>query len=169
MSILNPEHLIEQADRLIAAPSAGPPRQVDLRRAISAAYYALFHLTLTALADEMVGTSRRGTLRYGLLHRSADHRAIKDLCVAISKATPPQKYTIYLLVHRFGRDLLAFVEAFTELQDKRLQADYDVTARFFTVDARSAIATARSGIMRFKASDPAEMRMFLTLLLCPPR
>ena len=151
MSILNPEHLIEQADRLIAAPSAGPPRQVDLRRAISAAYYALFHLTLTALADEMVGTSRRGTLRYGLLHRSVDHRAIKDLCVAISKATPPQKYAIYLPVHRFGRDLLAFAEAFTELQDKRLQADYDVTARFLTVDARSAIATARSGLMRFKA------------------
>jgi hypothetical protein len=42
MAILNPEHLLQQAERLIQPPPAGPPRQVDLRRAISGAYYDAF-------------------------------------------------------------------------------------------------------------------------------
>jgi hypothetical protein len=50
VTILNPDHLLEQADKLISPPAAGPPRQVDLRRAISSAYYGLFHSCLTAAA-----------------------------------------------------------------------------------------------------------------------
>jgi len=54
VATLNPDHLFEQAERLVAPPPAGPPRQVDLRRAISAAYYGLFHFCLIAAADEFV-------------------------------------------------------------------------------------------------------------------
>jgi hypothetical protein len=39
LAILNPEHLFEQAEKLVIPPPAGPPRQVDIRRAVSAAYY----------------------------------------------------------------------------------------------------------------------------------
>jgi hypothetical protein len=50
MATLNPDHLLAQAERLIRAPPAGPPLQVDVRRAISAAYYSVFHAVLTAAA-----------------------------------------------------------------------------------------------------------------------
>lgn len=169
MPILNPSHLFDQAEKLISAPVAGPLRQVDIRRAISASYYALFHLTLTALADEIVGVSQRGTSRYGLIHRGIDHRAIKDLCTVIAKATPPSKYSSYIPVSGFGQDILVFADAFVDLQERRHRADYDVAARYRMLDARIAIATGRSGMARFRISDPAEKRMFLTLLLCPPR
>lgn len=39
MVILNPEHLLEQAERLIEPPAAGPPRQVDVRRAVAIAMW----------------------------------------------------------------------------------------------------------------------------------
>src|SRR3954454_4175598 len=39
LAILNPEHLFQQAEQLILPPAAGPPRQVNIRRAISAAYF----------------------------------------------------------------------------------------------------------------------------------
>jgi hypothetical protein len=52
VTILNPDHLFDQADRLIVS-TAGPPRQVDLRRAISAAYYGVFHIVATAVADQL--------------------------------------------------------------------------------------------------------------------
>jgi hypothetical protein len=52
MAILNPKHLLDQAARLIIPPPAGPPRQVDVRRAISSAYYGAFHATLIAAASE---------------------------------------------------------------------------------------------------------------------
>lgn len=169
MPILNPDHLLEQADRLVAAPPAGPPRQVDLRRAISSAYYALFHLTLTALADEVVGTAHRNTLRYALVHRGVDHRAIKDLCLALSKSPPPTKYAAFAPAGLFGRDFLVFAGAFTALQGERHRADYDVGARYRTSNARSAIAQSRSGLAAFRNMPAPEKRMFLTLLLCPPR
>jgi uncharacterized protein (UPF0332 family) len=54
VAILNPDQLFEQAEKLIAIP-AGRPRQVDIRRAISSAYYAIFHAIITAAADQFVG------------------------------------------------------------------------------------------------------------------
>ena len=169
MPILSPIHLFEQADKLVEAPPAGPPRQVDLRRALSSSYCAIFHLTLTALADEFVGAAHRSTHRYALMHRSVDHRAIKDLCSVISQGKPPAKYVPYLPANGFGRQLLTFASAFIDLQDKRHRADYDVSARYRTLDARLAITTGRSALVDFAGADAAERRMFLTLLLCRPR
>lgn len=169
MPILNPNHLFEQADKLIAAPASGPPRQVDLRRAVSSAYYALFHLTATALADEFVGAAHRGSSRYDLVHRSVDHRAVKDLCLTAAKTSPPPKYVPYVSPKGFGRDMLIYADAVVELQVKRHQADYAVMERYRTRDAVAAIAKGRTGMARFRAADPNERRQFLTLLLCPPR
>lgn len=169
MPILNPNHLFEQADKMIAAPASGPPLQVDLRRAISSAYYALFHLTATALADEFVGAAHRGSSRYDLVHRSVDHRAIKDLCLIAAKTSPPPKYVPYVSLKGFGRDILIFAEAVVELQVRRHQADYAVMERYRTRDAMSAVEKGRTGMERFRAADPSDRRLFLTLLLCPPR
>jgi len=65
LAILNPEHLFEQAENLVAPPEAGPPRQVDVRRAISAAYYGVFHATAAAAPDQFVGVTKRATSQYG--------------------------------------------------------------------------------------------------------
>ena len=61
MPILNAEHLLDQAARLIVSPQPGPPRQVDIRRSISAAYYGLFHALLTAAADSVASRAQRGS------------------------------------------------------------------------------------------------------------
>ena len=165
MPTLNPDRLLEQADRLISAPPPGPPRQVDLRRAISAAYYSLFHLTLTELADEFVGALHRDTSRDALVHRSVDHRAIEDLCLTISKNPPPGIHAAVVPRSGFGHDLLAFA-AFVALQTERHRADYDVSARCRTLDARVAIARGRVAVAAFRNPGAAERRM---MLLCPPR
>lgn len=169
MPILNPDHLLEQAERLVAAPPAGPPRQVDLRRAVSSAYYALFHATLTALADEVVGVLHQNTLRYALVHRSVDHRAIKELCLTLSKRAPPAKYAPFAPAGFFGRDFLVFAGTFAALQEERHRADYDVGARYRMSNARAAIAQSRSGLAAFRNLPAPQKKMFLTLLLCPPR
>ena len=97
---MNPEHLFEQAESLIQAPAAGRPRQVDLRRAISAAYYALFHAILAAAADLVIGTTRRSTVLYELVYRSIDHRALKDLCTESNKTDLNEKIcTLSFLIH----------------------------------------------------------------------
>jgi hypothetical protein len=169
MAILNPDHLLDQADRLVAAPTAGPPRQVDLRRAISSAYYSLFHATLIALADEFVGVSQRTTGRYVLVYRSVDHRTLKDICSEISRPKPSQKFAPYFPPNGFGPNIEAFALAAKDLQEKRHRADYNPEPRFKTSDAKLAIRTARTAISRFAGANAEARKGFLTLLLCPPR
>jgi len=132
VAILNPDHLFEQAERLVAPPPAGPPRQVDLRRAISAAYYGVFHFILTAAADEFVGVTKRTDRRYVLVYRSVDHRSLKDLCEEVRKQTLKSKYQQNAPTNGFGANIQAFAIAFIELQEKRHAADYDPSIRVKT-------------------------------------
>jgi hypothetical protein len=169
VATLNPDHLFEQAERLVAPPPAGPPRQVDLRRAISAAYYGLFHFCLTAAADEFVGVTQRVTSRYALVYRSIDHKALKDLCVETKKQPPPAKYVPYFPTGGFDPNIQAFSQAAIELQEKRHRADYNPQPRFRTSDAKLAISTARSAVHRFQTAKKEHRKAFLTLLICPPR
>lgn len=169
MAVLNADHLIEQAERLILPPAAGPPRQVDVRRAISAAYYAVFHYILTAAADEFVGKTKRATKRYALVYRSIDHRALKDLCGEVKKQTLIAKYQRYAPPRGLGPNIQAFASALLELQEKRHAADYDPSNRVKTSDAQLAIATARSAIRRFAAASAVRRKTFLGLLAFAPR
>ncbi len=169
MPILNANHLFDQGEKLVVTPAGGVPRQVDLRRAISAAYYGLFHFCLTAVADEFVGVSQRQTSRYALVYRSVDHRTLKDLCVEAKKQTLPAKYRPYLPPDGFGADLQAFSMSAIDLQEKRHLADYNPQPRFTKSDARFAVNAARTAVGRLTACDGEQRKAFLTLLLCPPR
>jgi hypothetical protein len=169
LATLNPDHLFEQAERLVAPPPAGPPRQVDLRRAISAAYYGVFHFCLTAAADEFVGVTQHAASRYALVYRSIDHRTLKELCVEAKKQTPPAKYAPYFPSGGFGPNIQAFSTAAIELQEKRHLADYNPQPRFRTSDAKLPVSTARSAVKRFQAGSEEHRKAFLTLLVCPPR
>src|SRR6185437_307586 len=139
LAVLNPEHLFEQAERLIVPPPAGPPRQVDLRRAISAAYYGLFHALLTAVGDELIGKTKRNTLEYGLAYRTLDHRRLLDLCSDVKKPDLPKKLKPYAPAEGFGPEIQALAPAVIELQEKRHSADYDPMSRVKTADALLAV------------------------------
>src|SRR5918912_2888967 len=89
VAILSPDHLFEQAERLVEPPPAGPPRQVDIRRAISAAYYGVFHAVLAAAAHHFVGKTKRATSQYGLVYRSIEHKRLRELCEDLQKQTIP--------------------------------------------------------------------------------
>ena len=169
MAILNSEHLFKQADRLVVPPPAGPPRQVDVRRAISSAYYGVFHATLTAAADHFVGAAKRGTHRYGLVYRSVQHGALRSLCEIATKQQPTARYVPHLPDGSFGPNISAFAAAALELQEKRHSADYDPLIRVKTSDARLAIGTARAALQRFNSATASEREAFLTLLLFAPR
>jgi hypothetical protein len=138
---------------------------VDLRRAISSAYYGLFHFTLTSLADEFVGVTERATSRYVLVYRSIDHRTLREVCSEVQKPNPPQRYAPYFPSNGFGPNIQAFATVAVELQE----ADYNPQPRFRTSDAKLAIATARSAVRRFQRAHVERRKAFLTLLLCPPR
>jgi hypothetical protein len=169
VAILSPDDLFGQAEKLVMPPPAGPPRQVDLRRAISSAYYGLFHFVLRSVADEFVGVSQRTTPRYTLVYRSIAHRTLRDICTEAKRSTPSAKYAEYLPANGLGPFIQAFGTAAIDLQEKRHTADYNPRPRFKTLDAKVAIGAARSAIGRFERADQEDRKIFLTLLLCPLR
>lgn len=169
MAILSPDDLFAQAEKLVVAPPAGPPLQVDVRRAISSAYYGLFHFVLTSVADEFVGVSQRTTSRYALVYRGIDHGTLRTICTEAKRAVPSARYAAYLPTNGLGPLIQAFATAAIDLQEKRHTADYNPRPRFKTLDAKLAIGAARSAIRRFEQADQASRKILLTLLLCPPR
>lgn len=169
MTTLNPDHLFQQAEALFARPRAGRPRQVDLRRAISSAYYGLFHYVLIKASDEFVGAAHRNTSRYGLVYRSIDHRSLRQLCAEVRKQTASGKYRPYHPPNGFGAELRTFADATIELQEKRHSADYGPLLRFQASDALSAVGTARTAIRRFERACDERRKAFLALLVWPPR
>jgi uncharacterized protein (UPF0332 family) len=168
VAILNPDHLFEQAEMLVS-PSAGRPRQVDVRRAISAAYYAIFHAAITAAADQFIGVTNRDQSRYGLAYRSVNHTWLRDLCREIQKSTPSSKFKSHAPAAGFDPNITSFAAAVVELQEKRHSADYDVMIRMNRSDAALAIAEARAALHRFSTASEPQRSAFLSLLLFPPR
>ncbi len=168
MAVLNPDHLFEQAEKLITI-QAGSPRQVDIRRAISAAYYATFHATITAAVDQFIGITNRDTSRYGLVYRSVSHAWLRDLCKEVQKSNPSNKFKPYAPGSGFGSDITAFAAAVAELQEKRHAADYDIMIRMNKSDAILAISTAKAALRRFGRASKATRVAFLSVLLFQPR
>jgi hypothetical protein len=169
MAILKPDHLFDQAEKLVAPPLHGPPRQVDLWRAISAAYYGVFHFCLAAAANEFVGAKHQTTRRYALAYRSIDHKALRDICLEAKRPTPTAKYHPYIPEQGFGPNIQEFATATIDLQEKRHKADYNPQPRFRTLDATLAISAARSAVRQFELASAERRKAFLTLLSFPPR
>jgi hypothetical protein len=168
VAILTPEHLFEQADRLLTLYPR-KPRQTEIRRAISAAYYGLFHFTLARASDEFVGAKYQSAPRYALAYRSISHPGLRSLCVDVAKTTAPEKLKPYMPAAGFGRDIRMFAAGLVNPQDKRHAADYDPSISFARQDAEAAISTARTAIERFQLASGAERRDFLALLLFAAR
>lgn len=170
MAILRPSHLLEQAELLLQnRTSLGIVRQVDRRRAISAAYYGVFHFVLTALADQFVGAKERNSPLYPLAYRSVDHAKLEALCKALTGTNISEKYAKFLPESGIGDNLKQFAGLLLELKTKRVDADYNPGHWIKIADARQAIVAARSAMEGFKRSSGPRKRAFLTLLAFPPR
>lgn len=116
---MNPSHLLEQAEQL-ARGGTGRPRQSDLRRAISTAYYALFHLLIQAGASVV---SRQPILR-PFVARQYDHKDMKSASRSFAEGKPPAQ--LQQAFTSIPADLTTVAETFIELQEARHRADYDL-------------------------------------------
>ena len=159
---LHPDHLFEQADRLLETlPTESEPRLTDLRRAMSAAYYAVFHFILKEGADLFFGG--RSTEEYVLAYRSVNHDWLRSLCdqlrgLSKAKKTPHAPGTTF-----FG-DVVKFATTVAELQELRHSADYDPEFSIKVDEVRIRIDEARQAVNLFRKATDAQRTAFLTLL-----
>jgi uncharacterized protein (UPF0332 family) len=113
------------------------PKQVDLRRAVSAAYYALFHLLTTEAAQNWKHEGQR--------HRFArmfEHGPMKECSSRLlSRPLPTDRAEILV-----AQDLRLVADSFSKLQQARHTADYDNSKIWSRTEVWEMIALAEDAI-----------------------
>ena len=160
---MNPQHLLEQAN-LLAAADRTRPRAANLRRAVSAAYYAVFHHLVRAVAVRQIGAAADRRVLADILARGLDHGELRAVCKDFGHGTGGWKAWMRDAVAGSGLpippSLALACRSFVELQDLRHSADYDPGFRIGRADARDAIARARVTIDAFTATAETDAGRF---------
>ena len=121
--------LLTQA-RFLARKEPKKPSQASLRRAVSAAYYALFHLLVDEATKLMFPGRPRGPLRR-VVSRAFRHTTMRSVARQFATPGPPARLDRAIPAEPIEPALVDLAKAFEELQQARHEADYDL-ARPFT-------------------------------------
>src|SRR5437879_9430564 len=90
------DQLIEQALHLATRDAQGRPRQDNLRRAISAAYYALFHFLVDQTCRSFVGGGPNRRALRAVLARAFDHSVMKRAATSFASGSLPARLALAL-------------------------------------------------------------------------
>ena len=139
------DDLLEQA-RHLATIDPRRPKQASLRRSVSTAYYALFHLLIHDAVSNWKNRQHRGALA-----RLFDHARMKQACTerraqlqeAIPKLAGQEK--------RVARCLEVVARTFVEMQQQRHTADYDGERRWARTEAVGRINSVTVAFFNWRA------------------
>jgi len=141
--------LLDLADGLL---QSGARSSAARRRAVSTAYYAVFHALAKVCTDGLLPATRRDSDEYARVYRSLDHGSLKSA---------------FRSVPLVDRDIFRNLgDLIVRLQSERHRADYSPPVQnVFTVEqAERLIAQAREAVSGIEALDAADRRTLVCLL-----
>jgi hypothetical protein len=149
------EDLLDQAFLLLNKESKNP-RQASLRRAVSTAYYALFHLLIQ---EASANWSRSDTRDY--LARAFEHGTMYRACKRAENATHPASVSPQVVAK-----LRRVARAFRELQDQRHLADYSNATRWVRIEASAKVNQCKTAFSDWKSirNEYVAQRYLISLL-----
>jgi len=156
-----PEQLMAQAEFLIRNSDSN---EANVRRSVSSAYYALFHLLIRDAILNWKHSEHRSRLA-----RTFEHKRMKDASTALLKEigkirNPEGEDSDPEQVFRFRLSTVA--QAFVDLQQARQRADYDIEAPFQPLDAAVDVAQARLAFLTWAEvkDEPMAQRYLYSLI-----
>lgn len=158
--------LLDQA-RHLATKDSHRPGQANLRRAASAAYYALFHFLIDEATKHLMGPEAGAHLYRAVLGRGYDHAIMAKTCKSFGGGTLPGRVSAGLpATFAIPVEMRDLATAFLVAQEKRHKADYDLSSTFAKVDVLDRIADVENVIEGWRsiAAEPGT-RFFLASLL----
>ena len=148
---MRPEHLLDIADGLARGSGRlGRPRRADLARAVSTAYYAVFHALANCCADRLAGATpaSRSRRAWRQTYTSLEHRPVRNRC---------ENRTV---VQRFSEDMRKFAVLFASLQREREAADYEPDMPYSRYRAAEFVQEARQAVRYLDNADAGDQRAF---------
>lgn len=143
-----------ESDSGAVGGARGRPRQTDLCRATSAAYYALFHTLARCCADTLVGATpavRNGSA-WTQTYRALEHGYAKKQCVRPA-------------INGFPDAIREFAKAFSDMQRLRHIADYAPQTDFRRAATLGEIDYVERVIANFATVPAADRRAFSAYVL----
>ena len=150
---MNPHDLIRIARQLASGTvggNRGRPRQAELRRAVSAAYYALFHALAHCCADRLAGSGRadRDGAAWVQTYRALEHGHARNQCDNRSAMSA------------FPVEIQAFGQRFAYMQRQRQQADYSPSVTYSRRWVMQIVGETEDIITAFESAPNADRRAF---------
>jgi hypothetical protein len=130
----------------------GRPKQASMRRAISTAYYALFHALLEVFADHTVGSGAPWDV-YEQVYRFPDHASLAAKLNLVNDMR-----------------VKAIASTFARLHQERLKADYDPKPFLLgKIEVQESIILAKEAIVAVRDLNTAQRRLIVAGLLSKRR
>jgi len=161
------ERLLAQALHL-AKRDRFRPAQVNLRRAVSSAYYALFHALVYASCGKFVGRGEDARALRLVLSRSFTHTEMQRASRAFAQGQNGLPPVVRLALDGAGvsTSLRDLAELFQCLQEDRHTADYDLAAQWRRGDVLVQITAVESCLQYLRRDRTAkDLRAYLTSIL----
>ena len=152
-SPLDPTALIDSADHAVNnAPPIGPSREA-IHRAISTAYYAVFHAISAVNADARHGVPTNRTTAQAWTHTYRQMR----------HGSATKRLSQYLF--SLTQDARLLANGFINLKTARETADYDPNRVMTVGDANFWIGQARAALIAMQAMTAADRQTFSNITL----
>jgi uncharacterized protein (UPF0332 family) len=165
----NPSELLALARHLSTATATFTPNDAELRRAVSTAYYALFHNVVAAAAERFMGPGYQNSAGYGIIYRGFEHREIKNICEALEASTLKEKYKKALKRTSLSKEIKYFARMFPFIQEQRHGADYDPHVRLFASDVVTLVNATEAAMGAFDRAAADEKADILALMMVGAR
>ncbi|MBL6761933.1 MAG: hypothetical protein ISQ19_04470 [PS1 clade bacterium] len=150
------DDFLRLAEQLVRSNSSSKsPPQIDLRRAVSSAYYAVFHEFCLLFAEQFVCDGKKLTRAWLQTYRSLEHQQLKKRLLEIrqfSKLKDKQKKQRESKNAdlNFPPALADLADIFAKLQDSRHEADYNPQSKFDRKETILSIESARGCIEKIR-------------------
>ena len=144
---IRPGWLLRQARELAVKPGPGRPRTADLRRAVSAAYYAVFHSLSRRISESATPEDAGKLVRYELC-RVWQHGELNQVCGWVAGFTKPANKWLRGLVSvaQTSQSLVLVATRFQNLMADRHAADYDHMAEFVRDESVAFVTMAEDTV-----------------------
>ena len=151
------KNLIKTANAL-AKRTPTRPLNSDSKRAVSTAYYAMFHCLCKFCADNFIGSVRTGRTERAWVqtYRALNHNFVKNAC---------EKCVRIGTGAAFPQDIIDFADFFVTMQQERHDADYNPIRKFTRQEVLLLISGAQVAITKFEGADNRHKKAFAALIL----
>ncbi|MEN3357377.1 MAG: hypothetical protein V7637_1359 [Mycobacteriales bacterium] len=163
------EGLLDFADDVLRAPA---PKPAALRRAVSAAYYAVFHQLVRSAARQIFGDDPVHEVDWQVASRWYSHHDVKVVSGwVVNQAGRRQlPQSLQLLLDTPSPELIELAGIVSELQDSRIEADYVASEDLEADEVGFLVCQARRALaLLTRLSGDRVSDNYLMLLLGGPR